>query len=276
MCTVARMKWAAALLVFGAHPAATGAEEIAVDPSRPDIVSLLSEALASFDDGSARLKTDPNGALEAFRRAREKFQAVVDAGVENGGLHYNLGNTHLRLGDIGAAIAQYRRAERLIPGDEQLRANLRFARKLCRDQIRSGGERTLLQTVFFWHYRLALRTRLQLALGTYGAFWLIMLLRAILPRVRLTYPAIVSLVVWVTLGVSVAVGWPSSEVAEGVLTGQEVIVRKGNGDGYDPQFKQPLHQGVEFSVLEQRREWVHIELADGKSGWIKRADAELF
>ena len=83
------------------------------EASRPQLVRQLSDALHAFDHGSALLKRAPDEALSAFRQAGDQFQRVVDAGIENGQLYYNLGNTHLRLGEIGRAIAAYRRAQRL-------------------------------------------------------------------------------------------------------------------------------------------------------------------
>ena len=62
--------------------------------------------------------------------------------------------------------------------------------------------------------------------------------------------------------------WP-----QGVTTSDGVMVRKGNGDGFDPQFAEPLSQGVEFRVLQRRPGWLLIRLGDGKSGWISATQA---
>jgi uncharacterized protein YgiM (DUF1202 family) len=62
---------------------------------------------------------------------------------------------------------------------------------------------------------------------------------------------------------------------QGVLIKDEVVVRKGNAESYSPQFEQPVNQGLEFRVLEERPEWLHIELHNGESGWIPRSDAEV-
>jgi uncharacterized protein YgiM (DUF1202 family) len=60
---------------------------------------------------------------------------------------------------------------------------------------------------------------------------------------------------------------------QGVTVADGVVVRKGNGDGFEPAFAEPLSQGVEFRVLERRPGWVQIRLPDGKSGWIRELQA---
>ena len=247
------------------------------ETSRAQLALQLSTALESFDRGSALLNSAPEDAMAAFRQARDMFQTVVDAGIDNEQLYYNLGNTHLRLGEIGKAIAAYRRAERLRPNDQRLIANLRFARSLTRDHIEPTGQQTFLRTVFFWHYSWPPRTRKTAAMIGYGLFWLFLTVRALFPRVRITYPALVCLLLWMALGLSVTIDLLSrSGSAEGVLVANDVVVRKGNSRGYDPQFKQPLHEGVEFKVLEQRGGWLLIELADGNQGWVRTREVELF
>ena len=272
---------------FAAGPDGTG-----VDLSRRDLVRTVSDALSAFHSGTALLRSNPEQATAAFRQARDGFQTAVDAGIENGKLYYNLGNTHLRLGEVGEAIACYRRAQRLAPRDERLKANLRFARSLRRDRIEESGERALWHTVFAWHYALAWRTRFLGALGAYGAFWLLMIARTMLlpragawgsdkgamsSRLRLGYPAAALLLFALALGASAAVDWSwNNEPTEGVLVAKNVVVRKGNGEGYDPQFAEPLHEGVEFTIVEQRGGWVHIELGNGQRGWIRADQSDLF
>jgi hypothetical protein len=246
------------------------------DLSRSQLMLQLSGALEAFDRGSALMNDTPDEALAAFRQAHDKFQAVVDAGIDNGKLYYNLGNTHLRLGELGAAIADYRRAERLRPNDQRLIANLRFARSLTHDHIEPTGKHTFLRTVFFWHYSWPPQTRKTAAMIGYALFWLFLMVKALFPRVRIGYPALVCLLLWMALGLSVSIDLPSgSGSVEGVLVANDVVVRKGNGEGYDPKFRQPLHEGVEFKVIERRGGWLRIELADGNQGWVRVREVEL-
>lgn len=251
--------------------------------SREQLENRIRAARTAFDRGTALFQNAPDDALVSFREARDHFQFVVDAGIRNAKLYYNLGNAHLRLGELGPAIADYRRAQRLPAGgwgftsDGQLEANLRFARSLRRDRIESGGTATLLRTLFAWHYNIPLRTRMTVALFCYGVFSMLMIARVLTSRFRLRYASGLTLVIWVALGTSVVLDWPRNDTpTEGVLIADDVIVRKGDGEGYDRQFKQPLHEGVEFVVLEIRGGWIHIKLPDENRGWIQRRNAVLF
>ena len=236
----------------------------------------LQEATAAFERARSLEKTDPPAAAEAFRQAAAKFQALIDSGVRNGRLYYNLGNTELQRGRIGAAILNYRRAERFIPGDGRLMENLRFARSLCATQIPQRGRSELLETLCFWHYGTSIRTRFAVGLIGYAGFWAVLIARMFVRRFRLGAVAGALAVIWVALGASVLI---QSRVEDrrpaGVVTSADVVVRKGNGESYDPQFQQPLQEGVEFTVIESRGDWMHIELTDGKTGWVRSNQAGL-
>ena len=85
----------------------------------------------------------------------------------------------------------------------------------------------------------------------------------------------VTAVLWLACAISVAADELGGRALEGVVLADDVVVRKGNSEGFEPRFEQPLHEGVEFRVIEQRPDWLSIELPDGKTGWIRAADAGL-
>ena len=81
---------------------------------------------------------------------------------------------------------------------------------------------------------------------------------------------------WIAFGVSVGADtFGTGDHTEGVILIDDVVVRKGNSEGFEQRFEQPLQQGVEFRVIEQRPEWLSIELPDGKTGWIRASAAGL-
>jgi hypothetical protein len=192
-------------------------------------------------------------------------------------LQYNLGNAYLQLGDLGRAILHYRAAEQVIPRDPKLRHNLKYARSLTESRIAVSGERALRSALLGWHRGTSTRTRLVVFVTAYTLFWVLLTLNLLASGPWWRWPAIAAGVVWIAMGVSVASDiLGADENRQGVVLADDVVVRKGNSEGFDPKFEQPLHQGVEFRVLEQRPGWLSIELPDGKTGWIRAADAGLF
>ncbi len=255
---------------------AGGASASAVELTARQRETLLDEARRAFDRGAEIRQSDPRGAAAAFGEAAEKFQTIVDSGVRNGRLYYNLANAYLESGRLGLAIANYRRAQQRMPADGRIVHNLAYARSLRQDQIESVGGEAFLKTLFFWHYATSPRLRLNLAVAFYLVFWLLLIVGTFVRWRRGWYVLLPVAAVGLVLGCSVLVGIRERQsTMEGVLTADDVIVRKGNGEGFEPQFKQSLHEGVEFRVLERRGDWLLIQLPDNKTGWVRSAQAEM-
>jgi len=251
--------------------------------SAPSTLSLLVASQAAYDRGMELQRTDTTAARVQFESAAKGFQALINQGAVNGPLLYNLGNAQLQLSQTGAAIGSYLQAQRLMPGDSRLQANLAHARTLVKDRF-DRGNGLLLEDVAAWWHLLSQQNRFILAAFMWISAWSIV----IVVIVRLRAPAhtagrlrsiaipvactllITGAVLLCTVVVDViAPNWRP----QGVTVSDGVVVRKGNGDGFEPAFAQPLSQGVEFRVLEQRPGWIQIRLPDGNSGWIKSLQA---
>ena len=60
-----------------------------------------------------------------------------------------------------------------------------------------------------------------------------------------------------------------------MIISPQVIARKGNSDTYEPSFKEPLHSGTEFTLIEKRGTWYQIELSDSRKCWVPEKDIEF-
>lgn len=248
----------------------------AADLTRAQQTEILIEAQRAFDHAIESRRSNPNESAAAFRQAADRFGLLVESGIQNGRLYYNLANACLESGQTGRAILYYRRAERLLRGDGRVEANLRFARSLRRNEIPPSGERALLRTLFFWHYATSLRDRFYVGLVAYAAFWLLLAARRFVPRRGWMYAILPCLLLGVAMGASVGIETEQhASQREGVILTDDVTARKGDSEGFEPRFQQKLHQGVEFLLRERRGAWLHIELPDGKTGWIRAEQAEL-
>lgn len=60
---------------------------------------------------------------------------------------------------------------------------------------------------------------------------------------------------------------------EGVITADEVILRKGDNTSYTPAIDEPLYSGAEIILLKKRNGWLYISIPGLAEGWIKEEKA---
>ena len=247
---------------------AGGARAASLD--RTQINDLFSQAKDLFRRANALADSDPAGARDLYQKAALRFERIArDGRVHNGRLYYNIANTYFRMGDIGRAILYYRYAERTIPNDPNLQQNLSYARSRRVDQVEEAERTRVLKTLFFWHYDLPSRTRLAVFALGFAAVWLCAIGRLFSRRALLAWGIGVSVAVSVLMGGSLL----ADEIGRarhvpGVVLAEEAVARRGDSETYQPMFEEPLHAGTEFELVEDRGEWLHVELADGRRCWL--------
>lgn len=268
----ARAAWCAMALAMAIAATGARAEEA---PS----IEVAHAAQAAYDRGVATLRADPQASAAAFRESIEAWERLRLTGIRNGELEFNLGNAYLQSGDLGRAIAAYVRAERLIPGDADLQANLAQARSMVSTSFgRSGGTVLVESATRVWHL-VPHDLRMNVGIASWVAFGVLAAMRI----ARRNAPSGALRTAWTAslwvLGATAAL-FGGSVVAdaararaasEAVLVTEGVALRKGNGEGYDQAFTETLGPGVECHVLERRPGWMRVELPDARTGWI-RAD----
>ncbi len=74
-----------------------------------------------------------------FAQAKDLYEQILQQGLGSFALYYDLGNAYYRLGQLGKSRLWFERAQRLDPGDEDVRYNL----KLIRSQIQDDAESPL-------------------------------------------------------------------------------------------------------------------------------------
>lgn len=63
------------------------------------------------------------------------YEAIVDKGYISGRLFYNLGNAYFKAGELGRAVLNYNRAQKLMPYDKDVTYNLAVANGYVKDKI---------------------------------------------------------------------------------------------------------------------------------------------
>jgi len=238
--------------------------------------SLFNQANQYFRQANST--KDPDQARRLYEKAILGFERIINDGqIKNAKLYYNLGNAYFLKGQLGKAILNYRRAEKLGDYDENIQKNLAFARSKRLDRVNVKTEKRVLQTLFFWHYDFSIRTKFLLACIFFGV--VCTCITVIIWSGR-NAPCMVTAVICgiLTICFLVSVVVESRALANrvcGVITAKEVVAHQGDGQNYPRSFKEPLHEGTEFELLESRSGWLHIRLFDGSDGWIPKVSAEL-
>ncbi len=239
--------------------------------------SLFDQANQAFRQANS-VVDDPDQAGRLYEKAILNYEKIISDGrVRNSRLYYNLANAYFLNADIGRAILNYRRAETLDKSDTNIQKNLAFARSRRIDAVTVKTEKRILQTLFFWHYDFSVRTKFLLA----GVCFAIVCtgLTVMAWRGR----AASSVVTGVVCGF-LTICFLTSVVMEtraragrisGVITAEKVTARQGDGRNYPESFKDPLHAGTEFDLLERRSGWLHVSLSDNSDGWIPDNSADL-
>lgn len=228
------------------------AENPGVDPAR-----LVAEGNQAYTEADVELAT-------------LKYLAARDLGIDDAVLHFNLGNAYARQGELGQAVASYLRAQRLAPGDPDIRANLAWVRRHISDL--ELGEEPL--PLFIAEIALVVRT---LSLDQWGAlclFWIWILASLVAwgwYRVEVT-PSLrrgqlTALAVLILVGATTGGRWYYSEVRQSaVVIVPEVVVRSGPAENFPALFE--VHDGLTLSVVGERENWVRVGLGGDWQGWL--------
>ena len=264
------------VILLAARPLLPPATAAATGEKDTKKAELFLEANAFFSQANDIQAADPARAGELYRKSLLRYEHLVEKGVRNGKLFYDIGNVYYRLGDIGRAVLNYRRAERYIKTDPNLRQNLSYVLGQRVDKIEEKQQEKVLKTLFFWHYDLSAPVRSLVFAVFYSTFWVFVVLRLYWSRPSIHWGLGITLILALLLAGSLAIDqYGQSEDRAGVLVAAETVGRKGDGRTYQPSFEEPLHAGTEFTLREERGKWRFIELADGRSTWVEAGATEL-
>lgn len=206
-----------------------------------------------------------------YEKASEEYAKILKSDIESGPVYFNIGNTFFKMGKLGYAILAYKRAQRLMPGDSDLKSNLSYAESLTED----SALRAVPQNRIAWLFKLPFReynlNTVSMVLIILYLVLIAMLLTGIINPVfkrRMTilfYPVLIGFLM--TLG-AFSIRYYDEEVL-----GHGVVVVKKAECKYEPIDKSnnyfTLKEGQEVLVLKTRNGWRRIRRLDGKLAWVK-------
>ncbi len=241
-----------------------------------EMSSLFHQGNEAFSRANAA--TDDSVRERLYDKAILSYEKIInDGGVRNARLYYNLANAYFLREDVGRAILNYRRAEKLDSANGDIKKNLAFARSRRMDKVKLKTEKRVLQTLFFWHYDFSIKTRFTLSCLFFAVVCVSLTVMVWLGRsAPVTVIAVVSGILTICFFGSVMFdAHTKAHKICGVITATEVVAHQADWQKSPASFKEPLHAGTEFDLLEQRPGWLHIKLADNSDGWLPDDAAEV-
>ena len=204
-----------------------------------------------------------------YAESAQAYESLIQKGVRNGYLYYNLGNTYIRTGNTGAAILNYMRARKLIPRDENLEANLRFAIQQTQDKIEPPPLGTL-GTIFFWSSDFNLSELINLSMILNFVFWVNLALwlyfRSSFLKVARNALLCLLLLSFISIGVKLNT---QSNSKLGVILAKKVEVKSGRAEDAVTLFQ--LHEGALITITGSHENWLEVRINKEQKGWVPKA-----
>jgi tetratricopeptide (TPR) repeat protein len=199
-----------------------------------------------------------------YEESVKVYESLIQEGAENGYLYYNLGNAYIRMGKTGPAISNYIHAQKLIPRDENLAANLKFAIQQTQDKIDLPTPGTL-NSLFFWVNDFNYDELVSFAIAINFIFWLTLTLGIKLPTLKVARNIFlfVLLLSFVSIGVKIK---NESDMKLGVVMTENVDVRSGRDVDAITLFQ--LHEGALVRVTDKYEDWLEVRINDEQKGWV--------
>ena len=208
-----------------------------------------------------------------FEGALSSYLRVVEAGFESGEVYYNIGNAYFKVGDLARSILYYERARRLLPGDEDVRANLDLARSLTADEIEPLPRFWVLDVWSWWVGLLPRSLLVLLVVVAYvtamGGAIMVIAKRGTAVASWAGRVALAAGGGLLVLGLNLAVrelgiGQPEEAV---VLESQVEVMSAPLDDETLAIFT--VHEGTKVRVDRRADDWAEVILEDGRVGWVR-------
>ena len=215
-----------------------------------------------------------------FDQAIGEYEKILDLGIKNFKVFYNLGNAYFRQNQLGKAIANYRRALAIQPRDEDTKANLSFVKLFTLDKISAGsiGEEQKinpLSNMLHWFLNVSSVDEFALLASLFYTLSMALGILMIFKRSRryLQLVFVTLLVFLLIFGSSLLAKIYFDSQNYGVVIVTQVEVRSGPAEDFILQFTG--HEGLEFRVEEGAEGWYRISLPNGIKGWIPKDAVEI-
>lgn len=213
-----------------------------------------------------------------FSKAKEIYQELVNQGVRDKRLFFNLGNTFYRLNEFHRAILFYERARLLDPFDEDVNFNLQIANLRIVDKFEPIPKFFLSQ---WWEDLRDNFSSTQWSIASVICIWLSAFFFAMFLILKTANGKKFSFLI----GVILLLAFLSTSILSysrfrtenahsfAIVFSANAYIKSSPEDQATDLFI--LHQGTKIQIIDQVGNWFKIRVPNGNIGWLKKNDIEI-
>lgn len=225
-----------------------------------------------------------NAGVDAYARglweqALEDWRKIESLGIESVDLYYNMGNASYKQGDISHAILWYERALKIDPSDADSRNNLAFVNGFVQDHIDVVPEFFLKQWVRRLSYIMG-SDAWAIAACLMFAVLLALVLVFLLSGKRGARQAGFFGAIAALLLTALSLGCSFAQRADYFRADKAIVVSAVTSAKSAPGSETSadlfvLHEGTKVHILDTVGDWLRVEIADGRQGWLPSSTLEI-
>ncbi len=207
---------------------------------------------------------------QMYDSALSYYNKIVESGINNCNVYYNIGNVYFRQNKLGLAILNFEKAYKQNPKDADISANLRFAQLNIVDRIPMPARS------FFNHLSWRLHTLFSLNSQLWILFFCLLFLSLSFAfglfvshnvRLWLIYIASLCILIGGLLSISVSIKIYDAEKKQFAIVLEKTVDAKNQPDGNKVLFT--VHEGTKFQIKKSFDNWCFVSLPNGVSGWVE-------
>lgn len=239
------------------------------------LMALIAPLLHAQD---YKVLADSAFAQENYKTAADNYLRLTRQGV-NADVYYNLGCCYYRMDEIARSILWFERAAMLSPADEDIQFNLDMARSKTVDRITPRHEMFFVSAWHSFSNIMSIDTWAKVSLFIF--FFSLALLAlyifssAVLVRKCGFFGSILCLLLVIVFNLCAYTQRVNiEERSSAIIMTPAVTIKSTPSQSGADLFV--LHEGTHVEILDNTmKEWVEIQIADGKVGWMPRNLMEI-
>lgn len=224
-------------------------------------------AQSAFDKGNELYKNDK------FAEAIKEYESILRTQNHSAEVYFNLGNSYYKLNQVAPSIYNYEKALQLNPGYEEAKNNLKFAQNMTIDEIKAVEKIGFGRTIENFTSMHSYDEWAKITVGFSIVFLLFFIAyyfssKTLLKRIFFVgmFLILIGLMVSVSSAISEKSRFDNDKPA--IIFAERIEVKSEPKETSKEAYI--LHEGTKVQVLETKKDWRKIQLADERIGWVDK------